>query len=114
MAMMGHKLAFGAILIAMFLGAGAYGHDWYPLECCHSMDCAPVVSSSYVAGANYDPMGNKTNAPPLLIVTTKIGTAVVPADLPRRESKDNQMHACMRPSAYGYMYVMCIFMPPGM
>jgi hypothetical protein len=36
----------------------------------------------------------------------------VPANFPRRESKDNQMHACMRRTAEGSMRLLCIFMPP--
>lgn len=46
-----------------------------------------------------------------MLVTTKHGSVVVPADFPRRESKDNRMHACMRPTANG-MRLICIFFPP--
>jgi len=46
-------------------------------------------------------------------VTTEIGTAVVPDDLPRRISPDGQMHACIRSTAQG-SFVMCIFVPPGL
>jgi hypothetical protein len=34
--------------------------------------------------------------------------------LPLRESKDHRMHVCMRPSLYGGMGVICVFMPPSM
>jgi hypothetical protein len=43
----------------------------------------------------------------------KIGTAVVPDDLPRRISPDGQMRACIRSTVQG-TFVMCIFMPPGL
>jgi len=46
------------------------------------------------------------------------GTAVVPPDLPRRESKDNRMHACMRAvwlnAAGPTTEVTCFFVPPTM
>jgi len=47
-------------------------------------------------------------------VTTKHGSVLVPADFPRRESKDHRMHACMLPGANGQMQLICIFMPPSM
>ena len=47
-----------------------------------------------------------------MIVTTKHGTVIVPANFPRRESKDNQMHACMRPMSDGGMRLLCLFLPP--
>lgn len=105
-------LAFGAVL---FHCSPALPHDWYPIECCHSMDCAPVTSWSYTAGAAYDATGSPVrNALPLMVVTTKIGTAIVPADMPRRESKDNQFHACIRNNGAVGSIVTCIFVPPGM
>ena len=35
-----------AILAAAAVVAPANGHDWYPKDCCHDMDCAPVESAS--------------------------------------------------------------------
>jgi hypothetical protein len=55
----------------------------------HGRDCAPVESAETLAPAG-------TNGLATLVVTTKYGTAVVPADFPRRESNDNRLHACMR------------------
>ena len=47
-----------------------------------------------------------------MLVTTKHGSVVVPANFPRRESKDHRMHACMRPGQGGSMRLICIFLPP--
>jgi hypothetical protein len=91
----------------------AMAHSWYPYECCHDMDCAPVDEVAYTAGATYTDNGIKKADGPLMIVTTKVGTAIVPRDLPRRQSQDGRMHACIRNSAQG-SYVMCIFLPPAM
>ena len=55
-----------------------------------------------------------TPIPGAMIVTTKHGTVLVPANFPRRESKDHRMHACMMPGAGGQMQLICIFMPPSM
>ena len=52
------------------------------------------------------------SAPSAMLITTKHGSVVVPANFPRRNSKDNQMHACMRPGEGGGMRLLCIFIPP--
>jgi hypothetical protein len=94
-----------AIVAAALLQSFAYAHDWYPMECCHGMDCAPVDSVETLAPAS-------TNGLSAMIVTTKYGKVVVPADFPRRESKDNKMHACMRQGSTGRMHLLCLFVPP--
>jgi hypothetical protein len=127
MTMIDHSRAFWALLVTAFAAAVSFGaavwvgaraahaHDWYPIECCHSLDCAPVTSTAYVAGAAYDAAGKEIANPlPRMVVTTKIGTAVVPDDLPRRPSPDGQMHACIRNDGTAGMHVMCIFIPPGL
>lgn len=96
-------------LLAMALALGlqfpAIAHEWYPTECCHGRDCAPVESVETLAPAS-------TNGLATLVITTKYGTAVVPPDFPRRESKDNRMHACMRQGATGRIHLLCFFVPP--
>ena len=102
-------------LLAFLLAATpAAAHDWYPLECCHEMDCAPVDRTEIVpTPTTAEPQGAAVG-PPAMIVTTKHGTVLVPGDFPRRESKDNRMHACMMPGAGGKMQLICIFLPPTM
>jgi hypothetical protein len=97
-----------AILIGcVCLRAGAANaHEWYPHECCNGDDCAPVDKVIRLTPAG--------TGDPRLIVTSRHGTAVVPGTLPSRESKDHRMHVCMRPSFYGGMGVVCLFMPPSM
>ena len=96
-------LAIGILAIAQ----SARAHEWYPLECCHAMDCAEVETS-----ARTHPVDSA--APSNLIVTTRHGTAIVPQNFPLRESKDGRMHACMRPGEGGTMRLICIFVPPSM
>ncbi len=76
-------------------------HDWYPVECCHGRDCAPVetIDSSNPGG---------------VVVTSRIGSGIIPESMPRRESKDHRMHVCMRPTGGGggRMRVICVFIPP--
>lgn len=31
-----------AALVALSLSTPAWDHAWYPMECCHELDCAPV------------------------------------------------------------------------
>jgi hypothetical protein len=104
-----------AALLATATPAAA--HDWYPMECCHGMDCAPVEKVEILeapAVASFLP--NSAQPAPLggMLVTTKHGSVIVPANFPRRESKDHRMHACMRPGQGGSMRLLCIFMPPAM
>jgi hypothetical protein len=87
-------------VLALLLSIGpANAHDWYPRECCHEMDCAPVEHVEMV------PAEGVTR------VRTVHGSATIPASFPRRESKDHRMHVCMRPSVNG-MKLLCVFMPP--
>jgi hypothetical protein len=91
----------------------AFAHDWYPMECCHGMDCAPVDKVEVLPGAAMATFGlAPQTGPSEMLVTTRHGTVLVPADFPRRESKDNRMHVCMRPTGNGGMRLLCIFMPP--
>ena len=122
-------LVFG---LAMFLSVvvmpiaflnKAHAHDWYPMECCHQMDCAPADKIEYVnvAATPMGPFlpGTSAYATPTLsmVVTTKLGTVIVPPNFPRRESKDSRVHACMQPKLAaqgGGMRLICIFLPPAM
>ncbi|HWV83037.1 MAG TPA: hypothetical protein VNZ50_16520 [Hyphomicrobiaceae bacterium] len=88
-----------AILLALMVPAPASAHDWYPIECCSGLDCAPVDQAEFQGGDT-------------LIVTSKHGTGIVPASMARRESRDNRMHVCMRKSWDGQMRVICVFLPP--
>lgn len=109
---MSKKWFLAAVLAA---ATPAAAHDWYPMECCHAMDCAPVdkvemlpgpsIASMLSTPAQADSVGG-------MLVTTRHGSVVVPANFPRRESKDNRMHACMRPDPNGGMRLICIFFPP--
>lgn len=86
-------------LLLLLSTTAATAHDWYPIECCHSLDCAPVDRVQMMPNAT-------------MMVTSKHGTTIVPASFPTRESKDHQMHVCMRPGEAGAMRVICLFLPP--
>src|SRR5262249_52538433 len=95
------------------LPPAAAAHDWYPLECCQSMDCAPVekvemlspptIASMLAAPAQAAPGAKEASLAGSMVVTTMHGSVLVPANFPRRESKDHRMHACMRPGDGGTM-----------
>jgi hypothetical protein len=108
---MSRKWLLAAVLAA---ATPAAAHDWYPMECCHGMDCAPVEKVEMIPGPG---MASLLSAPAQaslgeMLVTTKHGSVVVPANFPRRESKDHRMHVCMRPGQNGSMRLICIFLPP--
>jgi len=100
------------ILAGLLLTAtGAAAHEWYPVECCSGMDCAPVEKVEIISLQSAGIMGSAP-LPGSMLITTKHGTVIVPANFPRRESKDNQMHACIRPSTGGTPRLICLFLPP--
>lgn len=106
--LLGLALIFGPLLVR----AQDSPHDtsdpahWYPMECCHAMDCAPVTGTAFS-----NPI--EAGALPNMVITTKHGTVAVPHNFPRRQSKDGRMHACMRPAQDGSMRLICIFDLPG-
>jgi hypothetical protein len=100
------------ILAGLLLAAtAASAHDWYPIECCSGMDCAPVEKVEIISLQSAGIMGSAP-LPGSMRITTKHGSVIVPANFPRRESKDNQMHACIRPSTGGTPRLICLFLPP--
>jgi hypothetical protein len=90
----------GAVVALLVLVPPASAHQWYSRECCGEMDCAPVEHVDVL------PDG-------ALRVTSRIGTTVVPANFPRQESPDQNMHVCMvRYSHFDDMRPVCFFVPP--
>ena len=79
----------------------AAAHEWYPIDCCSGLDCAPVEQVQLMPNAE-------------MIVTSKHGTTLVPASFPTRDSRDHRMHVCMRPDGSGSMRTICVFLPPAM
>lgn len=91
-------LRLGLVAVTLMIPA-AVAHDWYPPECCHDLDCAPVERVESLSDGS-------------LRVTSRIGTTVIPASFPRQESPDNQMHVCMaRFSHLDDMRPVCLFVP---
>jgi len=68
---------------ALAVATPAAAHDWYPMECCHAMDCAPVdkvemlpgpsIASMLSTPAQADSVGG-------MLVTTRHGSVLVPAN----------------------------------
>ena len=79
-------------------------HDWYPMECCHHDDCAPVESVERLV---------PTGGAPRNSFAHEAWHDAHPRKL-LRESKDGRMHICVRANDYGRDDVMCLFMPPSM
>jgi hypothetical protein len=98
---MNASMGFGFVA-AMLLVSAAAAHDWYPRECCHDVDCAPVERAETLADGS-------------LRLTSRVGTTVVPVSFPRQPSPDHQMHICMvRYSHFDDMRPVCLFVPPAM
>lgn len=77
------------------------GDMWYPTECCHGQDCAPVLEAKPLPEGAW-------------LVRSVHGSVLIPADFKRRDSQDGRMHVCMRPNYEkpGENYPICFFMPP--
>ncbi len=90
------------LFAAIVMIQAAAAHDWYPRECCHDVDCAPVERVEMLADG-------------VLRLTSRVGTTDVPASFPRQPSPDDQMHICMvRYSHFDGMQPVCLFVPPAM
>jgi len=101
-------------------------HDWYPPECCHKYDCAPVTKIEVVptqklaaAGMVFAP---SLKLPSQTLITTPHGTVVVPENFGRakgeewrrRNSPDGQTHACIQAGGgYTPPKLTCLFDPSG-
>lgn len=88
------------IVLATVLSHPVQAHGWYDADCCSGHDCEPVQNVSYVAS---DPA-----APPVMIVTTSLGTKPKTPQTKIRDSKDARMHACIYQGV-----LLCLYMPPG-
>lgn len=96
-------LAALAVLLAFV--AQARAHSWYDHDCCHEKDCSEVTNTSQVQLT-----GEKL---PTLVVTTRFGTAPLTPQTKVRQSKDNNMHACILPGEMGSPpYLHCLYLPP--
>jgi hypothetical protein len=107
------------LLVALLaLSTPAAAHDWYPMECCSGLDCASVEKVEMLPGPGIASLLSTPAQASMslgeMLITTKHGTVAVPANFPRRESKDHRMHACMRKDGNGGMRLICLFMPPAM
>lgn len=96
---------FSAIFLPIVGSLPAQAHSWYPWECCLGRDCAPVRDMTRTVAKD---------GVMRLIVTSKHGKAIVPRNLPLRQSQDARMHVCMRYDAFGDLEVICLFVPPSM
>ena len=85
-------------MVCLFLpAAGARAHSWYPADCCHDEDCAPVTKFENVGDGYFR-------------VTIENGrSALFHKYLPKMPSRDERMHACIYQGE-----PMCLFVPPGM
>lgn len=92
----------GSLMLVACSAAAVSAHDWYPLDCCSGMDCAPVDKA--VLGY---PEGG-------MMLTSKHGTVQVSPEFPTRPSQDSRMHVCMRASGPATMRAICLFVPPAM
>jgi hypothetical protein len=88
------------ILLAASPSHPVQAHGWYDADCCSGHDCEPVQNVTYVAS---DPA-----APPVMIVTTSLGTKPLTNQTKIRDSKDARMHACIYQGV-----LLCLYMPPG-
>ena len=102
-------IGFAFVALSVVAGtaipAPAKAHAWYPHECCHDKDCAPVESMAPIVPAG--------GGAPQVVVASKHGKAILRRSASIRESKDSRMHVCMGRYDTGDMEVICLFLPPG-
>jgi hypothetical protein len=88
------------LVAAVVLSSAQVGaHSWYPKKCCSGNDCAPLEKATWLVPAG--------GGLPQLVVTSGVGTAIVPHNFPVRDSKDGRMHVCIQD-----VWIICLFVPP--
>lgn len=89
-----------AIAALAFIVCGyAWGHDahLYDEICCGGGDCAPATSVTYVAA--------NSASPPVMVVSTPLGTKPKDAKTMVRESKDHRVHGCIHQDRLWCLYL---------
>lgn len=76
-------------------------HHWYPYECCHEMDCAPILNIYY--------MNDGSKLVTIKLENNIFRSAIFPKDFNIRASLDNEQHACISYSNQP----MCLFLTGG-
>lgn len=101
---------FGVSLLALTVSeAHEAPSGWsYPIECCSGLDCAPVEKTEFLTPAD-------STSLPQMVLTTRIGTTIVPKTAIWRQSKDNRFHVCMKTyDKNPATNFLCVFAPPTM
>lgn len=95
----------GLCLALVLAASAAYAHSWYPVHCCSGKDCAPIEKME-----PDEKLGGYQ-------VTTKYGTAHIPANFKWQPSQDEFYHACIIQGADEgggtFVTVLCAFAPAG-
>jgi len=108
-----NKLLWGVVLILVIVVSfftfsiiNVFGYSWYPSDCCSGKDCdvAKIVMTFDFW------FGDKERYEMMINVMGR--NVMVPINFPRRESKDSQMHACIRLDTSEIAHLRCLFMPP--
>ena len=101
-------MAKSQILLATVLFAGASVvradvNSWYPHECIAIDYCAPVQNIAWIAPVE--------GAAPQLVISSGNYKAVVQRTFPVSDSKDGNVHVCMRYDPFGNLEVTCLLIP---
>lgn len=83
-----------ALAFWWLLNAEVSAHNWYPPDCCHNRDCAPVLDIERLDTGDFR-------------VRSIHGTATVTPQTRLLESQDAQPHVCIREGR-----AVCYFIPP--
>jgi len=92
-----HRLMW-AVLASFSVGSpSAHAHEWYPLECCSSQDCAPADTVVRRDDDSY-------------LVTSRGMSAVIPPTYRHwRASPDGRVHVCLKQLRSGGVMLICAF-----
>jgi hypothetical protein len=98
---MRRRLALSAIAAGLIVATPrAYGHEWYPIECCGGKDCAAADSVVQRSDGSF-------------LVTAHGMSLVIPEGYYWRPSPDGQVHVCVRHIGGIGLMVVCAFRSPG-
>ena len=99
------KIVTAAGLVLGLTAALAAAHSWYPPECCHDVDCAPVELDLQDSSRGW--FGAAATRHLKCRYNRHSGRLSWPG-----HSKDHRMHICITYDEFGGRALLCWFVPP--
>lgn len=89
------------LVLVLMVCVPCEAHHWYPYECCHEMDCGPIINIYY--------LNDNSKLIVIKLDNGELRSATFPENFQIRSSLDEKQHACISNSNQP----MCLFLTGG-